>query len=106
RGELAVLAHLALANALEVELVLDDVWREQDEQVHLAALARRVLEQVAEQRDVAEQRHLRRGVDLALLDQTADDHALLIVDDDLRLQLALCPRRAELGVDAAEVLRL
>ena len=67
---------------------------------------RRVLEQVAEDRDVAEQRHLGDVVDLALLDQAADHDALLVVDDDLRLELALGPRRAELGILAAEVLGL
>ena len=69
-------------------------------------LLRRVLEEVAEDRDVAEQRHLRHVVDLALLDQAADHDALLVVHDDLGLQLALRPGRTELGILAAEVLGL
>src|SRR3569833_3348282 len=51
-GELAVLARLALANVLEIQLILDDVGREEDQEVRLLLRLRRVLEQVAEQRDI------------------------------------------------------
>ena len=74
----------------QIELVLDDVRREQDEQVHLLLGLRRVLEKVAEDRDVAEERDLGDVVDLALLDEAADDDALLVVHDDLRV--AACAR--------------
>src|SRR6185503_7131417 len=56
--ELLALADLALADRLEIELVLDDVRREEDEEVRLLLGLLRVLEEVAEDRDVAEERHL------------------------------------------------
>src|SRR5262249_21943080 len=46
--ELATLAHLLVEYALHVRLVLDDVGREEDEQVRLHLLLLLVLEQVAE----------------------------------------------------------
>src|SRR5215831_19734670 len=45
-GKLVVLAQLALVDRLQVAAVLDDVGREQDEQVGLLLGARRGLEQV------------------------------------------------------------
>src|SRR5207302_4972540 len=54
RGELVILAQLALADRLEIEPVLDDVRREHDEEVGLLLLLGRVLEEIAEDRDVAQ----------------------------------------------------
>jgi hypothetical protein len=104
--ELVALAGLALEDPLQVHLVVDDVRGEQEQQVGLLLVALGVLEQVAEQRDVAEQRHLRLGVRDPVGDQAADDDALLIADDDGGLDLALGPGRAELRVLVADVLDL
>jgi hypothetical protein len=95
--ELVALAGLALDDRLQVELVVDHVGREQEQEVGLALVALGVLEQVAEHRDVAEQRHLRLAVRHPVRDQAADDHALLIADHHRGLDLALGPGRAQLS---------
>ena len=67
--------------------------------IRLVRLARAVLaaEQAAEERDVAEQRHLRCVVGVAVLDQAAEHHDLAVVDDHRGLDRALVGGRAGVG---------
>ncbi len=77
----------ALSAALLDELVLDDVRRDQEDD--LAAVDRVVVtaERGPEQRDVAEERHLAVGDGRVLLEEPAEHQGLTVLDLDVRRDL-------------------
>src|SRR5204862_2928056 len=72
---------------------LDDLRRHEDEQLGLVILLRRSLEQVAQDRNVSEERHLVGGGPRFLLEDPAEHDGVAVVDEDLRGHLAGVDRR-------------
>ena len=84
-NEFLPLGHLALEDAAEVARVSDDVGRQEEQQVGLDVLLRRLAEKDAQHRDVAEHRTFEAFSMVAVLHDAADDHGLLILGDHGRL---------------------
>ncbi len=81
----------AMGPSLEgVDRILDDARRQEDEELLLVARAPGGLEQVAQERKVAQERHLFDGIGDGLFVDAADDRRVAVVDRDLRQSRCGC----------------
>src|ERR1700756_1162490 len=68
-----------LLDSMRNRTVGDDTRRDEDQQFRALVDLRRALEQVAKERDVAQQRHLVHGVAFGLLEQAAQYHGAAVL---------------------------
>ena len=73
---------LLLENAQGFARVLDHPWRQKDIQIGFIGFSGLLFEHPAEQRDITQNRHLVFVLGGRVVDQTADYHGLLVLDDN------------------------
>src|SRR5919107_1888625 len=79
--------------------LVDDERRDQDEQVALLLASVALREQLADQRQVAEERNPRAVLDDLRLGEAADDRSLAVGDEQLVVGAALVEEESEIATD-------